>query len=78
MSDKKHIDRLFQEQFKNFEATPNEEVWNNIEQRLHGNKRKRRVIPIWWQYGGVAALLMLFFGSACSVDAVIGRPSLAN
>ncbi|WP_053989965.1 hypothetical protein [Mangrovimonas sp. TPBH4] len=61
MSDKKHIDRLFQEQFKNFEATPNEEVWNNIEQRLHGNKRKRRVIGIWWQFAGVAALLALLF-----------------
>ncbi|WMI68880.1 hypothetical protein [Mangrovimonas sp. YM274] len=59
MSDKKHIDRLFQEQFKDFEATPKEDVWNNIEQRLHGNKRKRKVVGIWWQLAGVAALLAL-------------------
>ncbi|MBD0823406.1 hypothetical protein [Aestuariibaculum marinum] len=58
MSDKKHIDRLFQERFKDFEATPNGAVWNNIEAQL-GNKKKKRVIPIWWRYGGVAAALLL-------------------
>ena len=31
MSDKKHIDRLFQEGFKDFEATPSDAVWENIE-----------------------------------------------
>ncbi|MCF7566818.1 hypothetical protein L3X37_00360 [Sabulilitoribacter arenilitoris] len=57
MSDKKHIDRLFQERFKDFEATPSDAVWKNIEAEL--NKKKRRVIPIWWRYAGVAALLLL-------------------
>ena len=59
MSDKKHIDRLFQEGFKDFEATPNDAVWKNIEAELNQKKKKRRVIPIWWRYAGVAALLLL-------------------
>ena len=61
MSDKKHIDRLFQEKLKDFEATPNDAIWESIEQELHEKKRKRRVIPLWWQIGGVAAVLALLF-----------------
>ncbi|OIQ31018.1 MAG: hypothetical protein BM564_02055 [Bacteroidetes bacterium MedPE-SWsnd-G2] len=59
MSNKKNIDRIFQEQFKDFEATPNPEIWNGIEERLQKDRRKRRVIPIWWQWGGAAAILAL-------------------
>lgn len=59
MSDKKHIDRLFQEKLKDFEATPSEAVWDNIHERLHADKRKRRIIPFWWKLGGVAAFLAI-------------------
>lgn len=59
MSDKKHIDRLFQEKLKDFEATPNDAIWKSIENKLHEKQRKRRVIPIWWQMAGVAAVLVL-------------------
>lgn len=59
MPDKKHIDRLFQEGFKDFEVTPRDEVWTNIEAKLTEKKKKRSVIPIWWRYAGVAALLLL-------------------
>ncbi len=59
MSDKKHIDRLFQEGFKDFEAIPSDAVWENIEAKLNPKKKKRRVIPIWWRYAGAAALLLL-------------------
>ncbi|MCH4552064.1 hypothetical protein [Aestuariibaculum lutulentum] len=58
MSDKKHIDRLFQERFKDFEVTPKDAVWRNIESQL-GQKKSKRVIPIWWRYAGVAAALLL-------------------
>jgi hypothetical protein len=61
MSDKKHIDRLFQEKLKDFEATPNDIVWEKIHGRLHEEKRKRRIIPLWWKLTGVAALLALLF-----------------
>ncbi|MDD7887224.1 hypothetical protein [Flavivirga sp. 57AJ16] len=60
MSDKKHIDRLFQEGFKDFEAIPSDAVWKNIEAKLNEKNKKRRMIPIWWRYAGVAALLLLF------------------
>jgi len=61
MKEKKHIDRLFQENFKDFEVTPNDAVWQNIDAKLNANKKKRRVTPIWWRYAGVAALLLLLF-----------------
>ena len=61
MSDKKHIDRLFQEKLKDFEATPNDAVWESIKLKLHEKKRKRRIIPLWWQMAGVAAVLALLF-----------------
>lgn len=59
MSDKKHIDRLFQERLKDFEAAPSEAVWATIHERLHADKHKRRIIPFWWKLGGVAALLAI-------------------
>ncbi len=59
MNEKKHIDRLFQEKFKSFEATPDDAVWENIHQELHKDERKRRVVPFWWKTAGVAALLAL-------------------
>jgi len=60
MGDKKHIDRLFQEHFKDFEITPDADVWNRIQDEL-GHKKKRRVIPFWMQLGGIAAALALLF-----------------
>lgn len=61
MSDKKYIDRLFQEKLKDFEATPNDAIWDQINQRLHEKKRDRKIIPIWWKLAGVAAVLALLF-----------------
>lgn len=61
MGDKKHIDRIFQENFKDFEVQPDAAVWDTIEAKLNAKKKKRRVIPIWWRYAGVAALLLLTF-----------------
>lgn len=61
MSEKKHIDKLFKEQLKNFEVAPSDAVWENIEAELNKDKRKRRVIPIWWKVAGVAAALILMF-----------------
>ncbi|WP_203256694.1 hypothetical protein [Hyunsoonleella ulvae] len=59
MGDKKHIDRLYQERFKDFEVQPDAAVWDNIEAKLNEKKKKQRVIPIWWRYAGIAALLAL-------------------
>ncbi|RZJ64103.1 MAG: PorT family protein [Flavobacterium sp.] len=58
MNEKKNLDRLFQEKFKDFEVTPPEIVWENIEAELQG-KKKRRVIPLWLKLSGVAAVFIL-------------------
>ncbi|MAP55957.1 outer membrane beta-barrel protein [Altibacter sp.] len=59
MKDKKHIDELFKDRFKDFEATPSPRVWDNIQAQLKEEKEDRKVIPIWWKAAGVAALLAL-------------------
>ena len=59
MNEKKNIDRLFQEKFKDFEVAPNDAVWNRISDSLPKKKKKRRVIALWWQIGGVAAVIVL-------------------
>jgi hypothetical protein len=58
MKQKKNIDRLFQEKFKDFEVHPSDQVWQNI---VDAKKKKedRKIVPIWWRLGGVAAILLL-------------------
>jgi hypothetical protein len=58
MSDKKNIDRLFQEKFKDFEAAPPEFIWENIREVLE-EKKKKRVVPLWFRLGGVAAVIAI-------------------
>lgn len=70
MSEKKNIERLFQEKFKDFEATPSPEVWDNIEAKLK-EKKKRRVIPLWFRLSGVAAILLIGFMIG---DGIINNP----
>ncbi len=52
-----NLDKLFQENLKNLEATPNKRVWNNIETKL--KKKKNRLVPLWWFATGAAALFIL-------------------
>ncbi len=59
MSDKKHVDRLFQEKLKDFEVTPDKAVWDKINSQLSQKKEDRKVIPFWWKFVGVAASLIL-------------------
>ena len=67
MSNKKNIDRLFQEKFKDFEVAPNDAVWSRISKDLPNNKKKRRVIGLWWQIGGVAAAIAILLTVGVSV-----------
>lgn len=60
MNDKKNIDRLFQERFKDFEAVPDDKIWNNIHDALH-EKKKKKVLPLWWKLSGIAAGFILAF-----------------
>lgn len=59
MNDKKNIDRFFQEQFKDFETPPNEQVWKNIQTELKKEKKERKVIPFWIKFPGIAAAFLL-------------------
>lgn len=59
MKENKNIERLFQEKFKDFEAIPPQESWDLIASRLQEKKKKKRVIPIWFRYSGIAASLFL-------------------
>ncbi len=59
MKDQKNIERLFQEKFKDFEATPPQDSWNAIASRLNEKKKKKRVIPFWFQLSGIAASLVI-------------------
>ena len=58
---KKNLEQLFKDTFQDFQELPDERVWNSIEATLDKKKQKKRVIPIWWQLGGVAALFAILF-----------------
>lgn len=64
MEERKHIDRVFQEKFKDFEATPRPMVWDTISSRLNEDKKKRRFLPLWYKMAGVAAVFALFINYA--------------
>lgn len=62
MSDKKHIDRLFQEKFKDFEVKPNANIWDNIQNKIEQPKEETKTkFPIWLRLAGAAAVLVLLF-----------------
>ncbi|SDG99422.1 hypothetical protein [Psychroflexus sediminis] len=60
MKSSKSIERLFQEGFKDFQASPSPKVWNGIEEKLTGKKHSRRILPFWWQVASVAAIVLIF------------------
>ncbi|MDA7558737.1 outer membrane beta-barrel protein [Flavobacteriaceae bacterium] len=63
MSDKKHIDRLFQEKLKDFEQAPDDAVWRNIKSKIPlDDKKDRKLIPFWFRLTAVAAVLLIFLG----------------
>jgi len=61
MKEKKHIDQLFKESLASYEAMPPPEVWSKIEAKLKKDKEDRKVIPLWWKLGGIAALIAFLF-----------------
>jgi len=62
MNERKNIDRLFQEKFKDFEDFPHANVWKNIEKQI-SKKKKSRIIPLWLRLAGAAAILLLVISS---------------
>ena len=54
---KKKLDELFQDKLSDFKPTPDNKVWRAIDATLE-KKRKKRIIPIWWKLGSIAAVLV--------------------
>jgi hypothetical protein len=63
MIEPKNIDRLFQEKLKDVEAHPPAHLWRVIESKME-EKKKRRILPFWYKFAGVAALIVLGLGSS--------------
>lgn len=61
MKKNKQIEQFFKDSLGSFEATPSPEVWSKIEAELKKEKEDRKIIPLWWKLGGIAALLALMF-----------------
>ena len=80
MKEKKNIDNIFNEGFKNFEATPSPHVWENIQAELKKDKKERKVVPLWVKLSGVAALLALLLtvGNSLYNSSPTTAPSITN
>jgi hypothetical protein len=59
MSEKNNIENLFRNKFKDFEVSPPEQVWNNIETKLSENKKQKPKIPFWLRVSGAAAIFLI-------------------
>lgn len=59
MKERKKLEHLFQERFENFEILPPENVWNEIKIKLEEKEYKKRVIPFWLKFSGIAATLVI-------------------
>ncbi|SKB52401.1 hypothetical protein SAMN05660776_1627 [Salegentibacter holothuriorum] len=63
MKERKNIDRLYQEKFRDFAPEPNPELWNKIAGKLkEKDEKKPFILPLWMKLGGVAAVLALVLG----------------
>ncbi|TYB74240.1 PorT family protein [Bizionia saleffrena] len=68
MGNKKHIDRLFQEKFKDFEAKPSDAVWQNIKKQLNPPKETAKpVVPLWSKWAAIAAIVLVLMTAGINV-----------
>ncbi|MFK7814230.1 MAG: hypothetical protein AB8B59_17160, partial [Maribacter sp.] len=76
---KKNLDKLFQEKLSNFSEAPDEKVWQSINASLDEKKKSRKIIPLWWKFGGVAAVLAIgLFIINPFKDAEVSTPSVTD
>ena len=80
MKEKKNIDNIFNEGFKNMETAPSPRVWENIQAQLQKEKKDRKVIPLWLKLGGVAALiaLLITIGNSLYDTSKTPAPAISN
>ncbi|MCK0155909.1 outer membrane beta-barrel protein [Cellulophaga sp. F20128] len=75
---KKNIDKLFQEKFQDFSQLPDQKVWERLETSLDEKKKDRKLIPIWWKLGGVAAVLAIVFFAVNPFEKTTDIPSVTD
>ena len=79
MSNKKHIDRIFQESFKDFEAKPNPELWSKIQSEMAlGTEKPKKTLPIWLKIASVAAILAIFVTIGSFIFTESNNPDSSN
>lgn len=79
MNERKNIDRLYQEKFKDFEATPNEVVWRSISAKLREKEQKKPFVsPLWSRMAGIAAVLAIILLIGDWIFPSQTRSSIAN
>lgn len=64
MSERNNIDRLFQEKFKDFEVTPSDKVWDNIQLKMNTKEKKTNLLPFWLRLCSFAAVFLIGFSVA--------------
>lgn len=64
MSERTNIDRLFQEKFKDFEVTPSDKVWDNIQSKMNTKEKKTNLLPFWLRLCSFAAVFLIGFSVA--------------
>jgi len=68
MGNKKNIDKLFQDQFKSFEAVPDDAMWDAIQDKLDENNSNKKRMPIWMMFSSIAAILVVFVALSISLS----------
>ncbi|MCL6266696.1 outer membrane beta-barrel protein [Flagellimonas myxillae] len=56
---KKNLEQMFKERLGDYQELPDDKVWKAIEASLDKKKQKKRVVPLWWRLGGVAAVFAI-------------------
>lgn len=78
MNNKKDIDSIYRERFKNAKVKPPEDAWDNILARLPEQESKKRILPWWYLAAGTAAAVVLFFALSVETLMVEGKPRVVS
>ena len=77
MKTNKNIDRLFQEKLKDFEVSPPDAVWKDIERRLKNNDSKP-LFPLWMRISSVAIIGLIVLISSINYFSDSTKPNKDN
>ncbi|UOK43206.1 MULTISPECIES: outer membrane beta-barrel protein [Flavobacterium] len=64
MSELNNIDRLFKEKFKDFEVTPSDRVWENIQPSINTGKKEIKPLSSWIRLCSYVAFVLIGFSLA--------------